>query len=309
MQCARRVWLVLIFLCMSECIVSRLYSQSEATRPAFSEHFIVEKPFETQMLELTNQYRIGKELENLVWDESLAELARAHSREMAIQGYISHDLPSGNVTSRMVRAGYFHNAARENVARSGSISWAQDALLKSPMHEKNIAANDVTMIGIGIVRAPEPYSRMLYITEIFATPRSVHPAEAVHSELLARINKLRQKGAGALASDPMLEQLASESLSSLAYPYERQELRDILATSKQKLQEDGRTDLSRVSVIMQLVRDPLSLKIPAPISEKAATVYGSAIRKVLDETNQPAFLVMTLVGFTNQPALTMIASR
>jgi hypothetical protein len=107
----------------------------------------------------------------------------------------------------------------------------------------------------------------------------------------------------------MLEQLASDSLSSMAYPYERQELRELLAVSKQKLQEDGRTDLSRVGVIMQLVRDPMHLKIPAPASEKTAAVYGSAIRKVFDETNQPAFLVMTLVGFTNQPALAMIASR
>jgi uncharacterized protein YkwD len=294
---------------MSECLMPRLYSQSECASPAFSGQFIVEKPFETQMMELTNHYRIGKELENLAWDESLAELARAHSREMALQGFISHDLPSGTVGDRMVRAGYFHETARENVARSGSISWAYEALIKSPMHEKNISADDVTMIGIGIVRAPAPYDRMLYITEIFATPRPVHETEAVHAELLVRINKLRQKGAGALASDPELEQLASDSLSTLAYPYERQELRDLLTVSRQKLQEEGRTDLSQVGMIMQLVRDPMHLKIPEPASEKTAAVYGSAIRKVLDETNQPAFLVMTLVGFTNQPALTMIASR
>jgi uncharacterized protein YkwD len=309
MQSARRVWLLLIFLCMSECIVPRLYSQSECACPAFSEHFIVEKPFETQMMEFTNQYRSGKELENLVWDESLAELARAHSREMAIQGFISHDLPSGAVGDRMVRAGYFHETVRENVARSGSISWAHEALLKSPGHEKNISADDVTMIGIGIVRAPAPYDRMLYITEIFATPRPVHATETVHTELLARINKLRQNGAGALASDPTLEQLASDSLGSLAYPYEKQELRELLAASKQKLQEDRRTDLSQVGLIMQLVRDPGNLKIPPPANEKTAAVYGSAIRKVFDETNQPAFLVMTLLGFTNQPAMTMIASR
>jgi uncharacterized protein YkwD len=299
----------MIMLLMSGCVLPGLYSQSEAANPAYFGHFIVEKPFENQMMALTNQYRIGKELENLAWDESLAELARAHSREMALQGFISHDLPSGNVSDRMIRAGYFHESARENVARSGSIFWAHQALLKSPMHEKNISANDVTMVGIGIVRAPAPYERMLYITEIFATPRPVHAAESVHSELLAQINKLRQRGAGTLTCDSTLEELASSSLNSLAYPYERQELRELLVASRQKLQEEGRTDLSQINVVMQLVRDPMHLKLPAPASEKTATVYGSAVREVLDETNQPAYLVMTLVGLTDQPAATLIASR
>jgi hypothetical protein len=294
---------------MSECFIPQLYSKSKCTKPPSSERLIVEKHFETQMLELTNQYRIQKGLEKLVWDDSLAEIARAHSREMALQGFISHDLPSGNVSVRMIRTGYFHDSARENIARSSSITWAHNALLKSPIHEKNIAAVDVSRIGLGIVRAPEPCSRMLYITEVFANPRLVQSANAIREQLLSRINSLRQTGAGALASDPMLEELASSSLNSLAYPYERQELRDLLAASTQKLQEDGRTELSRVNAIVQLVHDPASLSIPTQTSNNNAAVYGSAIRKVLDSTNQPAFLVMTLVGFTHQPALTTIASR
>ena len=261
---ARRIWLLLLLLGISGCFIPRIHAQSECANPPSSEQLIAEKPFETKMLELTNQYRMQKGLEDFTWDESLAEIARAHSREMALQGFISHDLPSGNVSVRMVRTGYFHDSARENVARSSSISWAHQALLRSPMHEKNIAAVDVSRIGLGIVRAPEPYSRMLYITEVFANPRLVQPANAIREELLSRINNLRQTGAGALASDPMLDELASSSLNSLAFPYERQQLRSLLAASTQKLQEDGRTDLSRIDAIVQLVHDPLRLNISTP---------------------------------------------
>jgi len=261
------------------------------------------------MLELTNQYRIQNGLEELVWDDTLAEIAREHSREMALQGFISHDLSSGNVSARMIRTGYFHVSARENVARACNITWAHKALLMSLMHKKNITAVDVSRIGIGIIRAPEPYSRMLYITEVFANPRLVHPANAIREELLSRINNLRQTGAGALASDPMLEQLASSSLNSLAYPYERQELRELEASSTQKLLEKSRTELSRVEVIVQLVHDPASLNIPVQTSNRNAAVYGSAIRKVMDSTNQPAFLVMMLVGFTHQSVLATNASH
>jgi uncharacterized protein YkwD len=310
MQYARLALLLFLFLGMSECFIPRLQSQSESTKPPSSdERLIIEKHFETQMLEMINKYRIQKGLEKFVWDESIAEIARDHSREMALQGFISHEVPSGNVSTRIVRAGYYHDGVRENVARSTSIPWTHNALIKSPVHLQNIAATDVSRIGIGIVRAPAPYNMMLYITQVFANPRQMHPASAIREELLSRIDALRQSGVGALASDPLFEKLASSSLNTLPYPYERQELRSLLASSAQKLQEDGRTELSRIDAIVQLVRDPMRLRIPTQNSNKEAAVYGAAIRKVTDSTDQPAFLVMTLVGFTNQPAaLTKVAS-
>lgn len=310
MSCVRTISLLWVCLSATECIASGRHSSCRsAAAPSQPEQPIVEKHLETQLLDLTSRYRTEKGRRELVWDDALAEIARQHSREMALQGFISHELPSGNLNVRMVRAGYIHDAARENVATSGSITWVHNALLKSPAHEKNIVADDITRIGIGIVRAPAPYNRELYVTEIFANPRQVFPAEAIREGLLTRIDTLRQNGGGAWTSDPLLEQLASMSLNSLAYPYERQELRSLLAASVQKLQDDGRTELSRIDVNVQLVRNPGRLKIPAETSDKEAAVYGSAIRPVIDATNQPAFLVMTLVGFSGEPNLTRIASR
>jgi uncharacterized protein YkwD len=309
MRDARRFALLFLLFIMSECMMTNVYSQSDSLKPTSGDSLAVENNFENQMLDWTNQYRFQNGLKDLVQDEALTELARNHSREMALQGFISHDLPTGTVSTRMVRAGYYHDSARENVARSRTISWAHDALLKSPLHEENIVAVDVTRIGIGIVRAPSPNCNMLYITEIFATPRQMPPVQVIHEGLRSRINELRQSGAGTLTSDPRLEQLASTSLNSLAYPYEKEELRTLLANSTQKLQENGCTELSRVAVNVQLVRDPLNIKIPAQNTDKDAAVYGSAVRKVFDNTHQPAFLVMTLVGFKSPSTVTRIASR
>jgi uncharacterized protein YkwD len=73
-------------------------------------------------LELTNEYRIEKGIEPLAWDGSLTEIAREHSREMALQGLVRHEVHAGNASIRTIRASYMHITARENIARSRSFS-------------------------------------------------------------------------------------------------------------------------------------------------------------------------------------------
>jgi uncharacterized protein YkwD len=53
-----------------------------------------EAALEEELLELTNQHRIGQGLRALASDDALMQIAREHSYEMAQQGFISHDLPS-----------------------------------------------------------------------------------------------------------------------------------------------------------------------------------------------------------------------
>jgi uncharacterized protein YkwD len=205
MQYARRALLLLIVLCMGECVIPSLCSQSEFEEQV-AEQFTVEKQFESRMLEQTNHYRIQNGLQTLGIDDALTEIAREHSREMAWMGFISHDLPSGNVSVRMIRAGYSHDMARENVARSGSLSWAYNALLQSPSHHENIVAADITKIGIGIVRAPGSCNRMLYITEIFANPR---PARMPRQISRAQTDNSRQNS----SESPVSAVLAATSVS------------------------------------------------------------------------------------------------
>ena len=251
---------------------------------------------EEGMLRLVNQHRALKGLPELVLDEKLAEIAREHSTGMAQQGFISHNLPSGDLRSRMSGAGYLHEVVRENVASAPSIGIAQDALAASPGHEGNMLADDVTRVGIGIARCPDPSSRQLYITEIFAAPRMEYGAESVQEVLVSRVHEMREKGAGSMYFDPALEQMASRSLHSISMPYTREELQGALSESTQELGNDEKMELARVQANVQIVHNPSKINIPVYAPEGRARSFGAAIRQVTDSQNQSAFLVLTLIG-------------
>lgn len=254
---------------------------------------LLDPRLEQELLLLTNRHRTGNGLPELVLDESLAEIARNHATGMAHQGFISHSLPGGNLKSRMSRAGYLFESARENVAAAPTVLIARDALIQSPDHEKNILANDVTRVGIGIARCPDPSSSQLYITQIFAAPRGSYQPEKVQEMLLARVEDLRQNGAGSMLVDRDLEEIASRSLRSLSIPYRQEELQDALSASAREL--DG-SEFSGLQANVQLVHNPRNLRVPNRAPEGRARSFGSAVRQVTDAENQAAFLVLTLIG-------------
>jgi uncharacterized protein YkwD len=275
-----------------ECCSEKLVSLQKTT------DFAAYPTLEQELLALTNEHRLLKGLPPLSLDDSLTQIARQHSQGMADQGFISHSLPLGDLRSRMARAGYPHEVARENVASAPTIIKAQNALTESPGHERNILANDVTRVGIGIARCPFPSSRQLYITEIFASPREEYRAEMIEEVLVNRVDELRQNGAGTMLLDPVLEKLASRSLQSINMPYKREELQDLLTASAGELPNAENLGLSRVQANVQLLHNPKNLSIPNHAREGQARSYGAAVRQVTDGQNQPTFLVLTLIGIT-----------
>ena len=252
-----------------------------------------EAGLEQELLLLTNQHRILKGLPELVLDDALTGIARKHAEGMAQQGFISHSLPLGDLRARMTRDGYRHEVARENVASAPTIGTAQSALAASPEHERNILANDVTRIGIGIAHCPDPSGKQLYITEIFAAPQEEYRPEKVQEMLVTRVNELRQKGAGSMRIDPELERIASNSLQSISMPYKKKDLQDLLRASTRGL---GSKEFSGLQANVQLVYNPKKLSIPNYAPEGQVRSFGAAIRQVTDSQNQAAFLVLTLIG-------------
>jgi len=253
---------------------------------------------EQELLAILNQERIRHGLSPLDTDEALTRIAREHSHNMAQQGILSHDLPSGNLQIRLNHAGYVYEAARENLASARTVVMAHKALLKSPSHKSNILATDVTRVGIGIVHYPYPCDGYLYITEIFATPREKYEPSMVQNLLENRVQEIRQRGGGEMDPDPLLDELASSSLQSLNVQYDKTELRNLLAASASEWQKNGTTGLSRLEVNVQLLHNPKNLSVPTSTREGRAQSYGSAVRRVVDDQNQPAFLVLTLLGIT-----------
>jgi uncharacterized protein YkwD len=139
---------------------------------------------ERQMWSLVNQDRLdpanaaetgGGRALPLRWNERLAEVARAHSRDMLEQEFFDHvDSQGKTPAARINGAGIPWQALGENIAINGTVSGGQNAFMNEPRFRKNHRANILntkyTDVGIGIVQARDG---SYYITQDFiATPPS-----------------------------------------------------------------------------------------------------------------------------------------
>ena len=105
----------------------------------------------------------------LRWNEKLAAVALAHSRDMLRQHYFAHvDREGRTPTDRINAAGIRWRALAENIAINRTVTAAEDDLMNEPRfqqnHRGNILNPEYTDVGIGIVQAP---NGDLYITQDF----------------------------------------------------------------------------------------------------------------------------------------------
>lgn len=119
------------------------FVQKELTRDLTSEKI---------MFTLVNNERSQKGRPELVWDEKLAAVARAHAQDMFEKGYFSHYDPSGfSPADRLEKAGISFLVTGENLALAPSVELAHEGLMKSEGHRENILASDFGRVGIGVV--------------------------------------------------------------------------------------------------------------------------------------------------------------
>jgi uncharacterized protein YkwD len=132
---------------------------------------------EKQMWALVNRDRLdpatsaetGGRAQSLRWNEKLAAVARAHSRDMLEQRYFDHvDREGRTPAARIDAAGIPWRALGENIAVNGTVPGAEAAFMNEPRFQKNHRANILnekyTDVGIGIVQGP---NGSLYITQDF----------------------------------------------------------------------------------------------------------------------------------------------
>jgi uncharacterized protein YkwD len=138
---------------------------------------------ERQMWVLVNQERsnpetlaeTGGRARPLKWNESLAAVARAHSRNMLEQRFFAHADPDGTTYEmRIDQAEIPWLAAGENIAKWDTVLGAEATFMNEPHfqpnHRFNILNALYTDVGIGIVKGADGN---LYITQDFvATPAS-----------------------------------------------------------------------------------------------------------------------------------------
>jgi uncharacterized protein YkwD len=132
---------------------------------------------EMEMFELVNRARsdpansaeTGGRALPLKWNDSLAAVAREHSRNMLMKGYFAHNDPDGRSPGTRVKAaGIAWQATAENIAAFDSVTSAEAAFMNEPRfahnHRTNILNRKYTEIGIGVVQSR---SGRYYITQEF----------------------------------------------------------------------------------------------------------------------------------------------
>lgn len=135
---------------------------------------------EKEMLALVNATRQGQGMRALTWDDTLAEVARAHSAEMRDKNYFAHQSPSAKLrdpldryaaglgaTPRLVAENIYRAWGSASSLNSKAISTGHTALMNSPGHRANILLDGATRIGIGIVANSKGD---IWITQMFSKP-------------------------------------------------------------------------------------------------------------------------------------------
>jgi uncharacterized protein YkwD len=150
--------------------ISFLITQLKAEEARESDTMLIEK----EIFNLVNEEREKMGLNQLRYDEKLADVARLHSRNMIEQDFFSHEDPERhgpqerieiNYPEIMARGfgeniGYTHGENEEAVANNLMVSW-----MDSPEHRANILSDQFSHIGVGV----KPDGSRYYATQKFIT--------------------------------------------------------------------------------------------------------------------------------------------
>ena len=144
---------------------------------------------EQKILDLVNQEREKANVRKLVWDQNLAEAARAHSALMAANANVGHVLPGeSSVAERMAASHARFTASAENVALADSAEEIHMALMNSPGHRRNIMSPRYSAVGIGVVLR----KGRLYVTQDFAWLVPAFSESQFYDAMIEAINEFRK---------------------------------------------------------------------------------------------------------------------
>jgi len=120
---------------------------------------------ERKLFDSANRERQQRGLPTLQWDEALAAAARAHAKEMAARGTISHQFPGEpSMPARITKAGAHFSALAENVAMAPNAATVHDLWMHSPPHRANLLDPGLNSLGVGAVE----HNGQLFAVEDFS---------------------------------------------------------------------------------------------------------------------------------------------
>jgi uncharacterized protein YkwD len=256
------------------------------------------RALEHQMAERLNRDRAANGLPPLEYDETLADVGRAHSADMRDNSFFAHESPTtGSLDDRVARAGYLALEARENLAEGPDVDTAQDGLLESPGHHANIMSETVTHIGIGIVEGGVEEPKNLTFTQVFAIPGAKESPAQVRERIATLIAQQRQAaGLPPVVPHRKLDQLAEKHIDRLPDKPSPASLKKVGKAVAAELADKPIDGVNGVSVGGQLLWQSDQYEPSAAVTRTNVRHYGIALREVTDDKGRPQIKLLILFG-------------
>lgn len=123
---------------------------------------------EADLLALVNRDRAAAGLGAVTWDDKLADVARAHSKDMSDHDFVGHVSPrTGTALDRIHKAGLRPELILENVGRAYSADEVESGFMASPGHRANVVDPKAKRLGVGVVLGkPVTGTTPLYVTQL-----------------------------------------------------------------------------------------------------------------------------------------------
>jgi uncharacterized protein YkwD len=245
-----------------------------------------------------NRDRAKNGLPPLKYDPRLSDIGRSHSKDMRDNHFFEHESPTyGALDSRLHRAGYLFLKARENLAEAITVDDAEDGLLKSPHHYENLMAEDITHVGIGIVKGGVVDPRNLTVTQVFSTPGKRESNAEATAAIVQTVTRARAtSGTPALARLPELDRLACDELAKVQGELDGSQLGTIGAHVVDQLGKRPIAGVSGVSAGAQVVVDSSQYQADGAILSGNARGYGLCVDHGPHGIKGPRLRVLVLVG-------------
>ena len=136
---------------------------------------------ETQIIALTNAFRVQNKLGDVKSNAALTAIARAYAVYLAKNGTFSHTADGRQSSERVTAGGYEWCETAENLASFldsrgfTTLDLAKSSVegwMNSPGHRKNMLAQFVTETGVGVARAPGDKPKFIAV-QLFARPKAL----------------------------------------------------------------------------------------------------------------------------------------
>jgi uncharacterized protein YkwD len=173
----------------------------------------------------------------------------------------------------------------------GSIHGAEQGLMKSLGHRRNILNAGFTHVGIGIAGKRENGRIQWYLTQMFSKPVSRIDGKEEARRILQRLNNARRvKGLGDMRPDNDLSEIAAAGASKVAKGAS-DIASDLLARAKQR----GLTTRGAY-ISVQMVVDPGSIDIPSEFLDERYKRVGVGVVQLPDHPQGLIGVVILVAG-------------